>query len=108
MPLKLNTLAWAILTLGLAGPAWSDGFIGGSTPSQRPANAPTVTQFQISPEALGRRLHGVTDPLPNNVVEAALAGPWYMPLAHPGMTPPYDIRGWHRKVSPPASPDRTQ
>jgi len=108
MSLKSNLLVWAMFALGLTGSAWSAGFVAGSAPAQRPANAPTIKEFQISPEALGKRLHGITDPLPPNVVNAALAGPWFMPLAHPGMTGPYDIRGWHRLGSPSASPVRTQ
>ena len=108
MPLNSNLLVRAVLALGLTGTAWGADFVAGSTPGQRPANAPTIKQHQITPEALGKRLHGVSDPLPPNVVNAALAGAWFMPLAHPGMTGPYDLRGWHREGSPSVSPVRTQ
>lgn len=77
MSLKSNVLIPAMLVLGFTGPAWGTGFIAGSAPGQRPANAPTIKQHQITPEALGMRLHGVAEPLPNNVVAAALAGAWF-------------------------------
>jgi len=108
MQLKSNLLVSAMLVQGLSSFAWGADFVAGSAPAQRPANAPVIRQHQISPEALGKRLHGVADPLPNNVVDAALAGSWFMPIAHPGMTGPYDLRGWHRTGSPSASPVRTQ
>jgi hypothetical protein len=108
MPMKSSVLVLVLSVLGFTGSAWGSGFIAGSAPGQRPANAPTIKQHQITPEALGRRLHGVADPLPNNVVDAAVAGSWFMPLAHPGMTGPYDLRGWHRARSPSLSPARTQ
>jgi hypothetical protein len=108
MPLKSN-----LLVLGHVGPWFNRHCVGRRLRSwlctgQRPANAPTIKQHQITPEALGKRLHGVADPLPPNVVNAALAGSWFMPLAHPGMTGPYDLRGWHRAGSPSDSPVRTQ
>lgn len=96
------------MALGLTGTAWGADFVAGSAPAQRPADAPTIKQHQITPEALGKRLLGVADPLPPNVVDAALAGSWFMPLAHPGMTGPYDLRGWHRASPPPSSPVRIQ
>ena len=108
MPLKSNLLVWALLAPGLTGFAWGASFVAGSAPAQRPVDAPTIKQHQITAESLGKRLHGVTDPLPPNVVDAALAGSWFMPLAHPGMTGPYDIRGWHRTESPSTSPARIQ
>lgn len=108
MSLNLNLLVCALIALGLTGTARGADFVAGSAPAQRPANAPTIKQHQITPEALGKRLHGVADPLPPNVVDAALAGAWFMPLAHPGMTGPYDLRGWHRAGPPNVSPVRTQ
>jgi hypothetical protein len=108
MPLNLNFLVWATLALGLAGTARGADFVAGSAPAQRPVNAPAIKRHQITPETLGKRLHGIADPLPPNVVDAALAGAWFMPLAHPGMTGPYDLRGWHRAELPPASSVRTQ
>jgi hypothetical protein len=108
MPLKSN-----LLVLGHYW-SWFDGLCVGRGLRSRfctgtaPANAPTIKQHQITPEALGKRLHGVSDPLPPNVVDAALAGSWFMPLAHPGMTGPYDIRGWHRAGRRLLSPARTQ
>ena len=106
--MKSTRLVGAMLALGLTGSVWGAGFVAGSAPGQRPTNAPTIKQHQMTPEALGKRLHGVADPLPNNVVDAAVAGSWFMPLAHPGMTGPYDLRGWHRARSPSLSPARTQ
>ena len=97
-----------VLIFAMAIPAWGADFVAGTAPSQRPANAPTIKQHQITPDALGKRLHGVSDPLPTNVVDAAMAGAWFMPLAHPGMTYPYDLRGWHRANTPEASPLRAQ
>jgi hypothetical protein len=108
MPLISNLLVWAMLALGLAGTAQGADFVAGSAPAQRPANAPIIKQHRITPEALSKRLHGVTDPLPGNVVDAALAGAWFMPLAYPGMTAPYDLRGWHHTEAWFVAPIRTQ
>jgi hypothetical protein len=108
MQIKSRLLILTILALGGFRGAAAADFIAGSTPSHRPDSAPVIKQHELTPEALGRRLHGVADPLPNNVVDAALAGAWFMPLAYPGMTGPYDIRGWHRAGSASASRESTQ
>jgi hypothetical protein len=76
-------------TLSHAGP-----FIAGTTPDRRPVDAPVVTQHVVDASSLQRHLRGVVAPAPANVVDAARSGPWFMPLRSPGMTPPYDIRGW--------------
>ena len=54
MPLNSNLLVWALLALGLTGTAWGADFVAGSAPAQRPANAPTIKQHHITPEALGK------------------------------------------------------
>lgn len=103
-----NRVFWTACTLALSASAWSADFIAGTEPAQRPAGAPVIQEHQLSPDELGKRLHGVADPLPTNVVNAALAGAWFMPLAHPGMTPPYDIRGWHGAKASPTSTSKQQ
>lgn len=86
-------VCWLAL-LSLCSPAQAAPYIAGTAPDHRPAGAPVVTQYMVDPSGLQLFLHGVVAPAPANVVEAARSGPWYMPLRSPGMTPPYDIRGW--------------
>lgn len=70
--------------------------IAGLAPDRRPAQAPTVSSAPVSPALKAQRLHGVVPPWPANVEHMAEQGHWYSPFFHPGMTGPYDLRGWHR------------
>ena len=46
-------------------------------------------------EAIEARLRGIEGQPPGNVESVAATGAWWVPLRGPGMTPPYDPRGWH-------------
>ena len=61
--------------------------------------APTETDQPASPEQMARWLRGVSAPHPGNVDTIAATGRWWVPLRGPGMTPPYDPRGWHEGAS---------
>jgi hypothetical protein len=73
--------------------------VAGLAPFQRPANAPV----QTAPPVLDARqaLRGVSSPVPDSLKFLNDQGGWYTPFTHPGMTAPYDLRGWHA-VSLPA------
>ena len=76
-------------------PAHADPFIAGLQPDRRPAGAPSITTFKVSPELKAARLKGVSAPLPGNVEVIAMQGAWFSPMFRPGMTGPYDLREWH-------------
>ena len=59
-----------------------------------------------TPEQMGCWLRGVSQPHPGNVESIAGTGHWWVPLRGPGMTPPYDPRGWHGEA--PSSAPATQ
>lgn len=97
----------SIATLLLAGsmswqPAAADHPIAGLAPHQRPANAPRlVTDI---PQDRAHALHGVTQPIPASLKFLDNQGDWFNPFTHPGMTGPYDLRGWHSNFpSPPTT-----
>lgn len=70
------------------------GFIAGSTPHQRPANAPTITQSGKPEGWYGRALYGVSAPYPHSLRFLEDQGNWYTPFNWPGMPGYYDIRHW--------------
>jgi hypothetical protein len=67
--------------------------VAGLTPYQRPANAPVL----VANRALDGKtaLHGVSSPTPDSLKFLGDQGAWFTPFIHPGMTGPYDLRGWH-------------
>lgn len=73
--------------------------VAGLEPDQRPAGAPAITTAQ---EPGAGALHGVIAPVPENIGKFLRnQGNWYTPFTRPGMTGPYDIRGWHSSPSAP-------
>ena len=76
--------------------------VAGLMPYQRPANAPTLT---VNPVLDAKQaLHGVSSPIPESLKFLNDQGGWFNPFTHPGMTGPYDLRGWHTApVSLPAA-----
>ena len=80
----------------LAGPAGAEpAFIAGTTPWERPAGAPVLTEV-VKPEGWYQRaLTGIEPPYPASLRFLEDQGNWFTPFIHPGMLPPYDIRGWH-------------
>jgi hypothetical protein len=72
--------------------------IAGFAPFQRPANAPVQT---VSPVLDARQaLRGVSSPIPDSLDFLKDQGSWFTPFTHPGMTGPYDLRGWHAAPIP--------
>lgn len=95
--MKFLTLgASLILSAGLVAPALAEGaFIAGLEPSKRPEGAPVITQMSKTPAWYELALNGVSAPFPASLRFLEDQGNWFNPFLHPGMTGPYDIRGWH-------------
>ncbi|WP_323032322.1 hypothetical protein [Paracoccus sp. (in: a-proteobacteria)] len=95
------TLALAVSTSlvvfgGLVGRAESEPFFtAGTTPWERPAAAPVITEMQKTAEWYGSALTGVEQPYPASLRFLEDQGAWFTPFIWPGMTGPYDIRHWH-------------
>lgn len=67
--------------------------VAGLTPYQRPANAPVLA---INPVLDAKQaLTGVSSPFPESLKFLNDQGRWFTPFTRPGMTGPYDMRGWH-------------
>lgn len=82
-------------TLGVTA-VWADTvFISGLEPWKRPDNAPTITEVVRDVAWYDRALHGVDQPYPASLRFLEDQGNWFNPFTAPGMTGPYDIRGWH-------------
>ena len=88
--------AWA--PMAVAQPA-----VAGLHPDRRPDSAPQLTTDDVSADRLKAYLHGVSEPVPGNVGTIAGTGHWWVPLRHPGMTGPYDVRAWHTGAAPAAA-----
>lgn len=73
--------------------------VAGLAPHLRPKSAPVVRMFEPTPDWRGKALSGVGEPIPAGLKFLDNQGAWYTPFAHPGMTGPYDLRGWHAKRS---------
>ena len=85
------------------------GFVPGLQPDRRPPGAPVITEATFTPEQMARFLRGIEGQPPGNVTAIVATGQWYVPMRHPGMTPPYDLRGWHAapaRATPAASSTR--
>ena len=78
--------------------AWAQGKypIAGVTPWQRPAGAPVIEWVRHDKSWYEHALTGITPPYPRSLYFLDNQGNWYTPFNHPGMLPPYDIRGWHK------------
>lgn len=70
-------------------------YIAGTDPSERPPEAPVITAFAKSGDWYRMALTGISEPYPASLGFLEDQGAWFTPFIHPGMTPPYDIRGWH-------------
>lgn len=83
-----------VLLTTLASTSLAQDRIAGLTPYERPADAPRITADPTPDRA--RMLRGITDPVPPSLLQFLDdQGGWYTPFNRPGMTPPYDLRGWH-------------
>lgn len=92
---RISLIALALAAAASGSWAQAPGFVAGVHPDRRPDNAPQITQQTMSPETLARDLRGIEGQPPGNVETIAVTGAWWVPLRGPGMTPPYDPRGWH-------------
>ena len=73
----------------------SDIFVAGLIPSQRPANAPVITQMAKDGAWYAQALAGVVPPYPASLRFLEDQGAWFNPFQRPGATGPYDIRNWY-------------
>lgn len=69
--------------------------IAGVEPSVRPAWAPVLDAVNHDSEWYARALTGIESPFPASLRFLEDQGNWYQPFIRPGMTGPYDLRGWH-------------
>ena len=70
--------------------------VAGARPAERPATAPTISQFSKTPQWYGRALTGLRPPYPASFRFLDDQGAWYTPFTRPGMVGPYDLRGFHQ------------
>ncbi len=70
-------------------------FVAGVKPYQRPASAPVVTDYGKDSAWYAGALSGVEAPYPYSLKFLEDQEGWFDPFVAPGMTGPYDIRGWH-------------
>lgn len=94
----------ALIALGAAlwGPVVAcaaDYPVSGVQPHRRPAGAPVVTTADKDAQWYRQALFGVEPPYPASLSFLEDQGAWHTPFTRPGMTGPYDIRGWHRPKS---------
>ncbi len=91
--LSTSAVLFAFIT---AAPAASGEYaVAGVEPHQRPANAPTITKVHKDKAWYDQALTGVEPPYPTSFRFLEDQGNWHTPFNRPGMTGPYDIRGWH-------------
>jgi len=72
-------------------------YIAGVAPQSRPAQAPVLSSYAKPDGWYGHALSGVWWPYPASLKFLEDQQNWYTPFTRPGMTGPYDIRGWHRQ-----------
>ncbi len=70
-------------------------FIAGVKPAERPEGAPVIETVTKNAQWYGDALSGVEQPYPYSLRFLEDQGNWFNPFLNPGMTGPYDIRGWH-------------
>lgn len=83
------------LSIGYSAQSASDYPIAGTTPWQRPEGAPVTEWVKHDRPWFEEALTGVTPPYPRSLNFLDNQGYWYTPFIHPGMLPPYDLRGWY-------------
>ena len=100
--MKLGFASWAIaLTLVcLPGVSWGEDGDADAvievTPQQRPHDAPSIAAVKKDDNWYAAALSGISMPYPHSLKFLEDQGAWFTPFTRPGMTGPYDIRGWHR------------
>ena len=94
----------AVALLSMPPPAGVAATItGGTTPSIRPAGAPSVTTLDKGEQWLSWARRGVSKPYPDSLKFLHDQGAWFTPFNVRGMPGRYDIRGLH---SLPATQDQ--
>ena len=96
MQIRPSIIAIVALGISAATSGAAEPFIAGVDPSVRPAGAPVVTTYVKDGAWYQRALTGVSAPYPYSLRFLEDQGAWFTPFIHPGMTGPYDIRGWHK------------
>lgn len=91
----LALLIYVTSPLGIQ--AAADGFVAGTAPDRRPPGAPAITAYEKSDAWFAAARRGVLQPYPKSLDFLKDQGGWFNPFTRPGMTGPYDIRGWHRE-----------
>lgn len=97
----VHSLLSTIIIMTASGGASAAG-IAGLTPDQRPEGAPSISAVSHDDAWLQHALSGVEPPAPESLRWLADQGNWFTPFTGPGMTGPYDIRGWHGTSGQPA------
>ena len=88
-------------TLFWVSAAWAQSsFVAGLQPDRRPPGAPVKTEASFTPEQMAQFLRGIEGTPPGNVTTIVATGQWFVPMRHPGATPPYDLRGGHATPAP--------
>ncbi len=78
--------------------AWADAYpVAGLMPDRRPEGAPKMIKADNATHIEQRLLRGIEKPVPESIQGwvNGYQGGWFNPFAYPGMTGPYDLRGWH-------------
>lgn len=78
------------------------GEVAGLQSDRRPEGAPVVRDYAKDGAWYRQALSGVDQPYPASLRFLENQGAWFSPFIHPGMTGPYDIRGWHGPKMPPS------
>lgn len=94
-PIKAS-MCFVMLCIFISPQAYSQQFIAGIKPDQRPAHAPQIKKINRNKAWYEKSLTGIRPPYPESLYFLDNQGNWYSPFTRPGMTGPYDIRGWHR------------
>ena len=91
-----SPLAVQVLSVLCSAAAWAQPApVAGLAPDARPASAPVLAEAPPTEAEMAAWMRGVSEPWPGNTAEVAKTGRWFVPLRHPGMPGPYDIRGRH-------------
>lgn len=96
MKKHLAFLSSGLLILAAVGELRAEYPVAGLKPDQRPEGAPIVSETGKGDVWRQRALTGVSAPYPPSLRFLEDQGNWYTPFDRPGMTGPYDLRGWHR------------
>lgn len=83
------------LVLGINPAQAAPETVAGTQPDRRPADAPVVSEVDKSGGWYADALTGLSRPYPYSLRFLENQGNWFTPFSAPGMTGPYDIRGWH-------------